>query len=154
MSNNIFTTLGASNHSEGKREENDFYATEPKAIIELLKYEKFNKDIWECACGQNHIANVLKDSDYNVRCSDLIERIKGIEIKDFLADTNTELWKGDIITNPPYKYAQQFIEKHQILYQKEIKQSMFLKINFQKERKENYYFRNTHLKYYMLVAVD
>jgi hypothetical protein len=35
----------------------------------------------------------------------LIERIKGIEIKDFLADTNTELWKGDIITNPPYKYA-------------------------------------------------
>ena len=139
--NNIFTTLGASNHSEGKREENDFYATEPKAIIELLKYEKFNKDIWECACGQNHIANVLKDSDYNVRCSDLIERIKGIEIKDFLADTNTELWKGDIITNPPYKYAQQFIEKSLDIIPEGNKVAMFLKIQFLEGKKRKLLFQ-------------
>lgn len=141
MSNNIFTTLGASNHSEGKREENDFYATEPKAIIELLKYEKFNKDIWECACGQNHIANVLKDSDYNVRCSDLIGRIKGIEIKDFLADTNTELWKGDIITNPPYKYAQQFIEKALDIIPEGNKVAMFLKIQFLEGKKRKLLFQ-------------
>lgn len=141
MSNNVFTTLGASNHSEGKREENDFYATEPKAIIELLKYEKFNKDIWECACGQKHIANVLKDNDYNVRCSDLIERIKGIEIKDFLADTNTELWKGDIITNPPYKYAQQFIEKALDIIPEGNKVAMFLKIQFLEGKKRKLLFQ-------------
>ena len=29
--NSVFRTLGASNHSLGEREENDYYATEPKA---------------------------------------------------------------------------------------------------------------------------
>ena len=33
--NSIFKTLGASSHTEKEREENDFYATDPKAI-ELL----------------------------------------------------------------------------------------------------------------------
>ena len=141
MKNNVFTTLGASNHSEGKREENDFYATEPKAIIELLKYEKFNEDIWECACGQNHLANVLKDNGYNVRCSDLIERIEGAEIKDFLADTNNEQWKGDIITNPPYKYAQQFIEKALDIIPEGNKVAMFLKIQFLEGKKRKILFQ-------------
>ena len=27
-----FVTLAASNHSEGEREENDYYATDPKAV--------------------------------------------------------------------------------------------------------------------------
>lgn len=141
MGNTVFTTLGASNHSEGKREENDFYATEPKAIIELLKYENFNKNIWECACGQNHLANVLKNNDYNVRCSDLIERIEGIEIKDFLSDTNNELWNGDIITNPPYKYAQQFIEKALDIIPEGNKVAMFLKLQFLEGQKRKLLFQ-------------
>jgi len=32
----IYTTLGASNHTEKEREENDYYATEPVAIDVLL----------------------------------------------------------------------------------------------------------------------
>ena len=50
MSNNVFTTLGASNHSEGKREENDFYATDPIAIKLLLEQEQFKNKILEPAC--------------------------------------------------------------------------------------------------------
>jgi len=34
--NSIFKTLGASNHTGKQREENDFYATEPKAIDLLV----------------------------------------------------------------------------------------------------------------------
>ena len=37
-----FVTLGASNHSEGDRETNDYYATEPKAM-ELLLEKKLLK---------------------------------------------------------------------------------------------------------------
>lgn len=34
-SNSIYKTLGASNHTDKEREENDFYATEPIAIDKL-----------------------------------------------------------------------------------------------------------------------
>jgi hypothetical protein len=33
----IYVTLGASNHVEEEREENDYYATHPKAIEMLLE---------------------------------------------------------------------------------------------------------------------
>ena len=36
---------GASNHSDGKRETNDFYATEPKAVEMLLEREKFSDSV-------------------------------------------------------------------------------------------------------------
>ena len=40
-----FATLASSNHSKSTREENDFYATEPKATELLLEVEKFSKNI-------------------------------------------------------------------------------------------------------------
>lgn len=53
-SNSIFKQLGASNHCEEEREANDYYATDPRAIDDLLSIEKFSNDIWECASGGGH----------------------------------------------------------------------------------------------------
>lgn len=52
-----FVTLGASNHVDHERAENDFYATDSKALeIFLDKLEedglKLHKNIWECACRE------------------------------------------------------------------------------------------------------
>ena len=47
---------------------------------------------------------------------------------DFLNET--EKFNGDIITNPPYKYAQQFIEKALDLVTEGNKVCMFLKVQF------------------------
>lgn len=51
--NSIWKTLAASNHADGEREKDDYYATSPKAITELLKvfYLPTFIPIWECACG-------------------------------------------------------------------------------------------------------
>ena len=49
--NKIYTTIGASNHALDKRQEDDYYATAPRAIDDLLKFETFNHHIWECAVG-------------------------------------------------------------------------------------------------------
>ena len=45
-------TNGFSNNSLHDREQNDYYATEPKAVRLLLEVEEFDKkkEIWECAC--------------------------------------------------------------------------------------------------------
>lgn len=126
----IFTTLGASSHTQGERERYDYYATEPKAAKLLLELETFNKNIWECACGEGHLSEVLKQHGHNVRSTDIVDRGYSNEILDFLALDNISQFNGDIITNPPYKYAQEFIEKALKLIPIGNKIAMFLKLQF------------------------
>lgn len=100
-----FVTLAASNHSAGERQQHDYYATEPKAMELLLAEEVFAPVIWECACGEGHLSKVLAAHGYEVISTDLIYRGFGDpEPLDFLKET-LEDFEGDIITNPPYKYA-------------------------------------------------
>ena len=126
--NSIFKAIGASNHTTGDRQNEDYYATDPKAIELLLQEEKFNKNIWECAVGEGHLAEVLKKHGYNVKCTDLIYRGYGEGGIDFLKES--EIFQGDIITNPPYKFAQQFVEKSLELIPTGNKVAMFLRLLF------------------------
>lgn len=132
----VFVTLGASNHTNKRRQEEDFYATDPIAAKLLLEVEKFSPNIWECACGEKHLSKVFEDAKYKVRSSDIINRC-GNEVFDFLSPEN-KVWDGDIITNPPYKYAKEFIEKALSIIPAGNKVAMFLKVQFLegKERKK------------------
>ena len=127
--NSIYKTLGASNHTEKERQSEDFYATTPKAAELLLQLETFSHNIWECACGEGHLSKVIESKGYNVKSSDLIDRGFGEPYKDFLGIDNIE-WNGDIITNPPYKYAQEFVEKSLKIIPIGNKVAMFLKLQF------------------------
>ena len=73
---------------------------------------------------------------YCVRSSDLIDRC-GNEVYDFLCMDNQH-WDGDIITNPPYKYALDFVCKALSIVPDGRKVCMFLKVQFLegKARKE------------------
>lgn len=127
-SKSIFTCHGASNHSEGERQTEDYYATEPKAIEWLMQLENLNKHIWECACGEGHLAKPLIRGGYDVLSTDLVNRGYGQGGIDFLKQT--EVFDGDIITNPPYKFAQEFIEHGLELLPEGKKLCMFLKVQF------------------------
>lgn len=135
-SKSIYVCNGASNHTTAERQKHDYYATDPKATELLLEQETFNKNIWECACGEGHIANVLKQHGYNVYSTDLIDRGYQDKLVDFLM--NKEKFDGDIITNPPYKYAREFVENAMELIPNGNKVAMFLKLTFleSKNRKE------------------
>lgn len=110
------------------REKNDYYATDPRAMRELLKYETFNKNIWEPACGEGNLSKVLKEHGHNVYSTDLIDRGYQDETMDFLGTDNK--WFGDIITNPPFKYTTEFILKSLESVDMGAKVAMFLKINY------------------------
>ncbi|TRW70905.1 NAD(P)-dependent oxidoreductase [Lactococcus lactis] len=131
-----FATLAASNHSKGEREVNDYYATEPKAVELLLQKEKFSSIILEPSCGEGHISRVLLDNGYAVKSSDLIDRGFG-EVKDFF---EVDEFCGDIITNPPYKVALDFVKHSLDIIPEGSKVAMFLKLQFLegKARKEFY----------------
>jgi hypothetical protein len=135
----IYTTLGASNHTDKKREVYDYYATEPKAMEILLEVEKFNQNIWECACGEGHLSEVLQKHGYIVASTDLVDRGYGTSEVDFLKQT--KVFDGDIITNPPYKYAQEFIEKALELVPIGNKVAMFLKVQFLEGKKRKKLFK-------------
>jgi len=128
-SNSIYKTLGASNHTDEERQNEDYYATTPKAAELLLGLETFSINIWECACGEGHLSKVFESKGYNVRSSDLMNRGFGEIGVDFLGIDNIE-WDGDIITNPPYKYAKEFVEKALRIIPIGNKVAMFLKLQF------------------------
>lgn len=127
-SRSAHATLGARNYALNEREPNDYYATEPKAIELLLDKETFAPNIWECACGEGHLSKVLSGRGYTVKSTDLIDRGYGKGGVDFLQYTGT--FNGDIITNPPYKYAKEFVEKALEVIPDGNRVAMFLKIQF------------------------
>ena len=108
----IFVTLGASNHTDKLREINDFYATDPIAIDKLVNAIHLPLSIWECACGTGCLSERLKYFGHNVFSTDIVDRGYG-EMMDFLKAYNLPEKCTCILTNPPYKYALDFI-KHSL----------------------------------------
>lgn len=135
-SRKVFACLGASNHVKEIRQAEDFYATEPLAVYELLEREKFSNTVLECCVGMGHIAAVLKENGYKVIAQDVVDRgYPDTKIKDFLIQTEN---KCDIITNPPYGLANEFVEHSLEISPEGTKIAMFLKLTFleSKGRKE------------------
>ena len=145
----VFTCNGASNHSEEERQPDDYYATEPRAVELLLERENFSGYVWECACGGGHMSYALADKGYIVKSSDIVDRgLAGTLIIDFLK--YSELNTMDIITNPPYKYAKEFVEHALDISADGVKVAMFLKLTFleSKSRKalfEKYPFKTLYV---------
>lgn len=147
-----FVTLGASNHSNKEREENDFYATDPHALeifLDKLKEDgiELHKDIWECACGQGHLSKVLESAGKNVWSTDLVDRGYGESGVNFLSCLPGGRWNGDILTNPPYKYAKEFVEKGIDIVSQGMYVIMLLKIQFLEGQDRYNFFKKYPPKY-------
>jgi len=84
----------------------DFYPTPRWATFALIDNEPFQGAIWECACGDGAMAEVLKETGNPVESSDLFDRGYGEIGHDFL---NTRRTYRNIITNPPFHSAEGFV---------------------------------------------
>lgn len=91
------------------REKDDFYPTPPEGTRALLEVESFSGPIWEPACGDGAIANVLSAAGYDVVATDLVERGHGTPRVDFLMEHRA--LAPNIVTNPPFKLAAPFMRK-------------------------------------------
>ena len=141
MSLNLIMSTGK--RADGKpRQENDYYATHPQAVRDFL--DALSRDgvtlksnIWECACGEGHMADVFADYGYGVYASDLIDRGYGISDVDFLKEKSCPE-SYDIFTNPPFKLAEEFAYKGNEIIKSGSKLGLFVKIQFleSKSRKD------------------
>lgn len=127
--NSVYKTLGASNHSLSEREEHDFYATDPASVRALMDEEVFARYIWEPACGMGHISKtIMEENSMYVKESDIVQRIPCHKI-DFLNYDGPQ-FEGDIITNPPYSKALEFVRKALDVVTDGHKVAMLLRIQF------------------------
>ena len=135
------TSLSGTSMSR-ERVENDYYATPPESTIALLEHENFFGDILEPCCGEGHISEVLKEYGYDVVSNDLVDRGYGEFNEDYLK--TDKLKATNVITNPPFKYAKEFIEKS--LQDTTGKVAMFCKIQLLEGVSRRDMFENTPLR--------
>lgn len=125
------------------RVENDYYATPKESVESLLNNEQVNGLVLEPCVGGGHVADVLKKVAKRVDCLDIVDRgYEGTVEFDFLKIVPTPKYDW-IITNPPYKLAQEFIEQSLKSVKEDGKVAMFLKIQFLEGNKRNIFFQET-----------
>lgn len=90
------------------RETNDFYPTPALGILALIGAERFHGTIWEPAAGDGAISQMLEDFGYTVISTDLIDRGYCEHGVNFFTETQPRA--PNIVTNPPYKYATEFVQ--------------------------------------------
>lgn len=104
--NDLFGSRICCGNTAYKRNQSDFYPTPPEVTQALLDFLKLpaGTSVWECACGEGHMVEVMQQNDLRVIGTDLQTGT------DFLLAELPEdfCW---IITNPPFSLAEQFIRK-------------------------------------------
>ena len=147
-----------------ERVENDFYATDPKAVKAILNSYSFfeNADYMsgnqhyflEPCVGEGHIVKAVNNwckencrSLPQFECVDIVNRnYPNTYIADFL-QWNTDKKYNGIISNPPYSLAKEFVEKGMELLQENGKMLMFLKLQFLEGAKRKELFEKYPPKY-------
>lgn len=120
MTNKKESTLGAGQLVGGaskvrERVEGDYYATPPEDTQKFIDtHELKGTRILEPSCGEGHISEVIKGKypEREIISRDIYDRgYKDFDrVEDFLESDPNEKF-DTIITNPPFKYFQEFIEK-------------------------------------------
>lgn len=127
------------------RMKHDFYPTPSSTTEALMKRESFDGIIWECASGEGDMSKVLEK--YNKIISTDLRKDKNIYGRkkfDFL-NHKPDFEFQNIITNPPYKYAKEFI-KTALLFPNTKKVAMLLKLVFLEGITRYDFFKETPLK--------
>jgi hypothetical protein len=106
------SSIGVYNNTDkcDERREGDFYPTPWQATEALLlrerEYLREYQEIWEPACGDGAISEMLKLHGYHAVSTDLIDRGYGGTL-DFLKSDIAPC--RAIVTNPPFNVAEDFI---------------------------------------------
>lgn len=104
----INLSVGTKQHAHADRGD-DLYETPQIAIDALLANANVPSFVWEPACGPGAIVRALSASGRTVFRSDIRDYGLGNPIQDFLT---AEVSMAEcIVTNPPYKDAQAFVQK-------------------------------------------
>jgi hypothetical protein len=121
----------------------DLYETPAVAVSALLRVEKIPPGgIWEPAAGPGNITNVLRACGHTVIASD-IHNYGGLHfVGDFLQEIGAPAGCETILTNPPFRYAQAFVEHALQLVPNVL---MLLRLAFMESKRRSHILENAGL---------
>ena len=128
----------------------DYYATPYQATEMLLDEVKFSGDFLEPCVGGGHIVDVIKRyyPDECVYGVDIVDRgYPNTLVADFLKHDFLGQKFDNVVTNPPFSLAQEFLEKSMEVVNDGGKIAMFLKIQFLEGAKRREMFKKYPPKY-------
>ena len=131
--------MGFDYHGEQERHQADFYSTPAWATEAMLERVSLYGETWEPACGDGAIARLLPE---RVMATDLYYRGYGEGDVDFLSCI-TRKAVDNIVTNPPFRLAEEFVRKALTLTKRKV--VMFLRLQFMESKKRYRLFQDTPL---------
>ena len=87
---------------------NDYYSPNYLSVSKLLQHERVSRDVWDCACGDGVVSEVLKLHGYSVMSTDSEWRGYGLDF-DFMKFASQ--YNGDIVTVPPYNRTFEYVKR-------------------------------------------
>lgn len=127
----------------------DCYSTPRWATEALLDREVFPGRTLEPADGQGEMSCVLAYHGLKITCSD-IEPLRHMSARtvdepvDFLSDYFDDGSFDNVVTNPPFSKAMEFVQKALLVATNKV--AMFLRIQFLESRKRYEWFKASPLK--------
>lgn len=93
-----------------KERRDDLYETPTVAVEALLQAEAIPSVVWEPACGPGSIVCALRGHGHNVLATDLVDYgcPDSEARRDFLLEHKLPQGVQAIVTNPPFKLAEEF----------------------------------------------
>lgn len=132
---------GVGNENTKPRAANDFYATPSEAVYALIDNVDIRGKIWEPACGTGSISKILEDTGFDVLSTDIVYRGYGEhDSVDFLKCQPDASVRRNIVTNPPYNLALDFVEHAIDLVDNDFLVCMLLKLTFLEGQKRRNFF--------------
>lgn len=142
--------LGSTAFGKEERQERDYYATDPAALekfIDAFVHRDGNNiawQVWEPACGEGNLTKVLAEKRHVIYESDIYDYGEN-DVFDFLE--SDKQFAGDILTNPPYKKAKEFVQHGMTLIPEGNQVIMLLRIQFLESKGRHDWFVNNPPKF-------
>lgn len=139
----VGNTVGASNPSnrQGRSQVLDGYSTPAVAVQELLGREDFHRNVWEPANGYHKISKVLEDAGHITFTSDIKRWCRFTDqVRAFQQYQHRPFKDCDVLTNPPFSQAQEFVETAMRLLRPGAKLALLLRVQFLEGRKRKLMF--------------
>lgn len=96
------------NRSAKDRRKLDYYPTPSDVTHALMQFLNLPiSTVWECACGEGHMAKVIEEYGHKVIATDIRDTGYGIGGRNFLDEK--KLLAPIVITNPPFQESEAFI---------------------------------------------
>lgn len=104
-----FNRFGGYAKKNSDRAKRDYYGTDPRSAKALLDNERLAHLVWEPTSGHGNIARVLEAYGHEVTSTDIDDYGEQDYKQDFLLAQKCPKEGMDIVMNPPYLLATEFV---------------------------------------------